>query len=440
MKSMREFIDSIIEDKPYLKGQEDMVRQTIETANTLKISKGGFNIREFFKDSNYRQVAIDYYNLIKGTWNIYDMIQRIPHFKALFEVADVVDTYDRNMSNRFNLTNKLKYALTEGSKFKTLKQEQLRGISEYVDDVLIIKWLENNNFQFTIHEGEPYFKNGVRKPASSDIVLKLDTDDGRASFKLWFEQTVIPSLQKGKADTESSRLIRNKFLQALNINERVDSYNKYTITYYKLPLDMSKIKTDSEQRQFNTYLSDFSALQKFTYQGTSVTDLFTYYNLIVNKNKYGSDRLTAIFEGFLRDDYNQSVMRDYFKFVGDSDYYLQSIDTVFELDDVRRKIAPIVNENNIWSTTDKYIRQYDKDTQKYLLKRRLDNEYVTVYPVENASDADLADYYSHYLLTAPEYNTKLTELTLSEDLDKDMLYNSLKKLLARNSINISINC
>jgi hypothetical protein len=69
---------------------------------------GNFNVYEFLKDSKitlekrdedltynnykyedkisntiigYRELAARYYNLIKGSWNILDIIRRIPHYK-----------------------------------------------------------------------------------------------------------------------------------------------------------------------------------------------------------------------------------------------------------------------------------------------------------------------------------------------------------------------
>jgi len=144
-----------------------------------------------------------------------------------------------------------------------------------------------------------------------------------------------------------SELTTNKFIQSLIIGERTDSYTRQNVTYYKLPIDLMNIKTDSDQRQLNIFLEAFNKLKKFTYNRTPVTDLFAYYNIIVNQNKYGSDRLTSVFRNFVKDPTNDSILKSYYKYVGESDYYLRELDSMFDLDDVRRKVAPIVSNSNL---------------------------------------------------------------------------------------------
>jgi hypothetical protein len=39
--------------------------------------------------------------------------------------------------------------------------------------------------------------NGNKVTAKSDTTISLGTFSGRASFKLWMEQVVIPNLKKG---------------------------------------------------------------------------------------------------------------------------------------------------------------------------------------------------------------------------------------------------
>ena len=44
------------------------------------------------------------------------------------------------------------------------------------------------------------------------------------------------------------------------------------------------------------------------------------YNLIVNKNKYGSDRLTSLFQQYLDQNTGSNILTDYYKSVGELDY------------------------------------------------------------------------------------------------------------------------
>lgn len=82
------------------------------------------------------------------------------------------------MSNRFNIIYNLKRSLGIN-----LSESQYRSLSNYIDEFLIIKWLESKNFSFVVKEGEFYFNKGDLTEAKSDVTLFLNSDDGRASFK-----------------------------------------------------------------------------------------------------------------------------------------------------------------------------------------------------------------------------------------------------------------
>jgi len=49
--------------------------------------------------------------------------------------------------------------------------------------------------------------------------------------------------------------------------------------------------------------------------------MFILYNLVVNKNQYGSNRMTTILDGLLKEDNILSIIKDYINFVGDLDYF-----------------------------------------------------------------------------------------------------------------------
>jgi len=49
-----------------------------------------------------------------------------------------------------------------------------------------------------------------------------------------------------------------------------------------------------------------------------LSDWFALYNLIVNKNQYGSDRLTKIFDNFIKeyDSKGDNLINRYLRYVG----------------------------------------------------------------------------------------------------------------------------
>lgn len=428
------FVDEVISDKPYLKGKETEIIKILREAKGLGITGGGFNIDKFFANTTYKDVTIRYYNLIKGTWNLYDEISRIPHFKALYDVYKVINTFDTSMSNRYNIIYNLKRELGTN-----LKASQYTSLSNYIDEFLIIKWLESKNFSFVVKAGESYFNKGNLTKAEKDTTLFLNSDDGRASFKWWMENTVINNIKKGILDGSDKTfgLSRNKFIASIRPGKTDNTFTKYSQTYYYLPINMNNRKSPLDEKIFNTYVNEFSKLYKYTYQNYPLTDLFMLYNLIVNKNKYGEDRLTSIFEGFLKDDTKESIIKDLFKYIGESDYTLSNANFELNIDDVLMKIAPVVSPNNEWISNYKYIRQYNNSTKKYDLKYKAENGYRLM----SEPSEDIDTYYKYYTLTSPNYDQKVGKMLLNkEDMTPDTIMESLKLLIERNSIKLNIHC
>ena len=65
-------------------------------------------------------------------------------------------------------------------------------------------------------------------------------------------------------------------------------------------MDMMNIDaTPATQQQFQDYLDGLLELRSISLAGRSLSDWFMIYNLYVNKNNYGQDRLTSIFRSFI---------------------------------------------------------------------------------------------------------------------------------------------
>jgi len=66
------------------------------------------------------------------------------------------------------------------------------------------------------------------------------------------------------------------------------------------------------------------ALKDYSYNGIPLVDLFMLYNIIVNKNRYGAERMTEIFEDFILDfdseNMNSSFLARYLINLGEEDY------------------------------------------------------------------------------------------------------------------------
>jgi len=91
--------------------------------------------------------------------------------------------------------------------------------------------------------------------------------------------------------------------------------------------DINLLLTDSNdevRKKYQTLLQGLKALKDYSYNGTPLIDLFMIYNIIVNKNRYGVERMTEIFEDFILDydskNMNSSFLTRYLINLGEEDY------------------------------------------------------------------------------------------------------------------------
>jgi len=64
-----------------------------------------FNFEQWVFDDDYRRIASDYYGVIKDTFNILDVIRKLPHYDAIFKLfrsAFVMDSVSIKKSEFLN--------------------------------------------------------------------------------------------------------------------------------------------------------------------------------------------------------------------------------------------------------------------------------------------------------------------------------------------------
>jgi len=88
------FVEQVINDKPYLTDFEENIKAIYEQALRVGlIYKQNSNMYTnldldlYFKDFEYKELVKSFYNLIKGTYNVFDIIDSLPHYKELIEAT-----------------------------------------------------------------------------------------------------------------------------------------------------------------------------------------------------------------------------------------------------------------------------------------------------------------------------------------------------------------
>ena len=85
---------------------------------TVSLVGGNFDFRYYVDKDNkeYRRIAKDYYNLIKSTFNIFDVIEQVPHYREMVDGIILSHNMLINSSIRYNFAfSKLKDVVKENS-------------------------------------------------------------------------------------------------------------------------------------------------------------------------------------------------------------------------------------------------------------------------------------------------------------------------------------
>lgn len=147
-----------------------------------------FNALKFLNDEGYRSVAIKFYNLIKQTVNVLDVITKAPHFREAIDMAATDFGMYNAISAKFTSSYNLSKQLVDKVYQVTNKKDKTHiysSVNNFLDNVIITRWLDESGTQFTISKGDNYYdKNGELRTAKEDEVISLNTDYGQATFKM----------------------------------------------------------------------------------------------------------------------------------------------------------------------------------------------------------------------------------------------------------------
>ena len=112
--------------------------------------------------------------------------------------------------------------------------------------------------------------------------------------------------------------------------------------------------------------------------GLTIADILQLYNILVNNNKYGSERLTTTFKVCKNPN---NILNKYLKWTGKHDLNEEAIfnEGVYDYDLIDYKIAsaPLITEFQERNHNEDYVKVRD-DVQGYILKKldKVNNLYV----------------------------------------------------------------
>ena len=339
----------------------------------VSVIGGNFDFRIYFdqKDGGaYRDAVTKYYNLIKNTINIFDVVDKVPHFKAMIgglaishnillksskkynfvfnETTDIIRNHaskiqkmNENMKNvlgnrhlpvkfgekeirramlvydKFLAAKWATSELEESTKlnYRTVRKPSM--ISLKVSDLLKIAGIDKVIlYTDEAKNNSEYDEMGKLNPGylevnqNSDMIVDLATDSGIANFKKLMEEVIFEILKKSE--------YKNEFIDSLRLQSLKNPYGLMT-TQIVSSFNLSQLNNPINVEKFQNLLADFNSLDSSVKllensKGEKLywRDLFYTYNLFTNNESYGDKRLTPLFEDYVKE--RDSIGYDYLLF------------------------------------------------------------------------------------------------------------------------------
>lgn len=360
-------INIVMFDKPYLSGNINDVIDILRKAKEYGIIDGGFSFDKFLKDNNnleggYKDTSIKYYNLIKGTFNTMDILTKLKHFGNMINAAKASEEQIIESARKFRFALEevpeilMKTDLSDyrsphkllGTNKISLSEEQISKAFSAYDDIVISNWLKKTLVNKTINlldvkeltETEPKYFNDLSESfvpiENREIIIDFKSDDSLANFKQMMENNIVPYLKKIYPN--------NSFVKGLLIRKRSLEKDR---TWISTRVRMGKALDPKNLDTMFNYQNGFDELhknsEKLVFGNTefAISDLFFLYNLIVNKDRGGYDRLTKIFKNYISDKNSLALdLYKYYTLIDSGDEPLFDVDIMDEsMENVRRSIV-----------------------------------------------------------------------------------------------------
>lgn len=308
---------------------------------------------------SYRELAANYYNIIKSSWNILDIVNRIPHYSKNLDLLN----YTLQQRQLFSIKAKILDRLIPHIK-GSISDKQYKLATEYADKIIITSYFLSNNDAIDVSKIDKVKIYNKDYELVNNNQLAINSLVGIDSLKHFVENEFFDWLQKNYPDnflvkelTRSSNHGRSILRTKLNLADleysllNKQTYNKYIIALQEL----------SEDKIDSIY---------------SITDILMLYNLAVNGTKLGGKYLTALFRDSITPG---SQLYKYYEFIANQDYFDQDKYIIPTKRDFLMYIAPYASSiHELVNMKDPYVKilnplrgfdiykcYYDEDSGKW---------------------------------------------------------------------------
>lgn len=350
----------------WVRDVEAFVNERYINSNLSELEIEQFDLVRFLLDDTvdengktYKDRQIELYDKVKTTYNILAvatgaeqfnaMLQMVGINRKLIERAYILKT-QRKLANAVLSGNKsVKKGLSLGLTQK-FNEKEYQVLKNFTQDVILANWIgtigdKMLSIPFDKDNPKKYFTGGgsVEKKSSKPTRISLNSADGMATFKWLMENYIIDALKK-HPDFKN-----NPFIRGLQLSYKIDPDTGKEIEFYSLDIDLGHVNENvATEDDYNAYLSGFNQIWntviprelstilidgKETKIGVTddqtgdwtIGDLFYLYNLYLNRDGFGQNSLTRIFDDVVLEDDDDSLLSRYYNYICELDSGIEQI-------------------------------------------------------------------------------------------------------------------
>ena len=363
-----------------------------------------FDIIKFVYDPKYRQNFIERYEENKHAFNILDCLSKVPHFFQYVEALAIAKK-EAQQSYKYRSVEALIPKVVETLGWHE-KGKIAKGLQNYIGDVIKNNFLLDSDISMDIPAGIKAFdRNGDCNPLTESKPIRLGTDWGNATFRVFMETKVIPDLKKGiiKPGVELGTIKANKFIKDLSPDLFTKTVSSNPTILYTLPINMLP-RTDIEQSLLDSYIAEFNELASYnTYnyeiikrnadgskvveeRSIPIKDLFTYYAMIAHNWKLSESSLVPILENFQ----NTGIIDAFYKYEAALDKSDEVLDNA-DLNEIIPYVAPRINP---YSGYTQFIKAKNKVSKKMEIMQKTSGKAISEEFEDIPEGMDYDEFYS----------------------------------------------
>lgn len=406
---LKKIIKKIQENNPML--DEEYIVSVLQNAIDIGLYNN-FDIKKYLSDeNNYRQYASDYYNLIKSNWNILDIMNTIPHYRAILDLFN----YTTSVRNLFSTKSNVLDTLMEQVKHVKLSKKQYAQAVRYVDNMHVLAFTTSQFPIIKTHKPVITYDKNYKEIINNKIYL--NNLAGIDSFRNFVETDFIDYLQSNYGHLQL-------------VKDLID-YSYFGKTSIVTRLNLNDIENSLLNGQiFNQYLLDINTLSKEYYtDDIKVSDILQLYTLLMNGTRLGGKYLTALFTQQITDG---TLLMKYYDYIQKQDYNndLSVLNSLINKEDFLLYIAPTVSSKYALKNRKEHFVKVANEKTGYDIYEKTHFGYsFRPLRIANLTNSELYKYRINSIVPYPKLYKKLYTTSLWDIFSKTRDIESLKILI-----------